>query len=65
MTKKIAKIIVGTLKTSGVKYCYGIVGDTINLFVHIMHLQNQDFTEFSPLWHGALFSPWGAEWVGP
>lgn len=34
MTKKVAKIIIETLETAGVKHCYGIVGDTLNLLVH-------------------------------
>lgn len=34
MTKKVAKIIVETLQAAGVKRCYGIVGDTLNLIVH-------------------------------
>jgi pyruvate dehydrogenase (quinone) len=34
MTKKVAKIIVETLEAAGVKRCYGIVGDTLNLIVH-------------------------------
>jgi pyruvate dehydrogenase (quinone) len=34
MSKKVAKIIVETLEAAGVKRCYGIVGDTLNLIVH-------------------------------
>jgi pyruvate dehydrogenase (quinone) len=32
MTKKVAEIIVEVLEQAGVKHCYGIVGDTLNLF---------------------------------
>ena len=32
MAKKVAEIIVEVLEQSGVKRCYGIVGDTLNLF---------------------------------
>ena len=31
MSKKIAEVIVETLEAAGVKHCYGIVGDTMNL----------------------------------
>src|SRR6201994_2731146 len=31
MSKKVADIIVETLQNAGVKHCYGIVGDTLNL----------------------------------
>jgi pyruvate dehydrogenase (quinone) len=32
--KKVADIIVETLRKAGVKHCYGIVGDTLNLIAH-------------------------------
>jgi len=31
MSKKVADIIVETLQNAGVRHCYGIVGDTLNL----------------------------------
>ena len=31
MSKKVADIIVETLQTAGVRHCYGVVGDTLNL----------------------------------
>jgi pyruvate dehydrogenase (quinone) len=34
MGKKVADIIVETLRKAGVKHCYGIVGDTLNLIAH-------------------------------
>jgi pyruvate dehydrogenase (quinone) len=34
MTKKVAKVIIEVLEAAGVKRCYGIVGDTINLIAH-------------------------------
>ncbi|TGD97731.1 thiamine pyrophosphate-dependent enzyme [Methylobacterium nonmethylotrophicum] len=34
MTKRVAKVIVDTLQAAGVRRCYGIVGDTLNLVVH-------------------------------
>jgi len=34
MKKRVAQIIIDTLQAAGVKRCYGIVGDTLNLVVH-------------------------------
>lgn len=31
MSKKVADIIVENLQSAGVKHCYGVVGDTLNL----------------------------------
>src|ERR1700677_3989481 len=32
MSKKVAQVVVETLQAAGVKHCYGIVGDTLNMF---------------------------------
>src|SRR5580698_1053027 len=32
MSKKVAQVVVDTLQSAGVKHCYGIVGDTLNMF---------------------------------
>ncbi|HEX4159935.1 MAG TPA: thiamine pyrophosphate-dependent enzyme [Rhizomicrobium sp.] len=34
MTKRVAEVIVETLQSAGVKRCYGIIGDTLNLIAH-------------------------------
>src|ERR1700761_992711 len=34
MSKKVASIIVEVLQSAGVKRCYGVVGDTLNLIAH-------------------------------
>lgn len=34
MSKKVAQVIVETLQAAGVKHCYGVVGDTLNLIAH-------------------------------
>jgi len=34
MSKKVAQVIVETLEAAGVRNCYGIVGDTLNLIAH-------------------------------
>src|ERR1700729_1742212 len=34
MGVKVAEIIVETLQSAGVKHCYGVVGDTLNLIAH-------------------------------
>jgi hypothetical protein len=36
MSKKVADIIVETLESAGVKHCYGIVGDTLNLIARAL-----------------------------
>lgn len=40
MSKKVAQIIVEVLEAAGVKHCYGIVGDTLNLIAH--HLNESE-----------------------
>ena len=40
MSKKAAEVIVDTLAAAGVKQCYGIVGDTLNLIAH--HINESD-----------------------
>src|ERR1700742_2199634 len=32
MSKKVAQVVVEALQSAGVKHCYGIVGDTLNMF---------------------------------
>jgi pyruvate dehydrogenase (quinone) len=34
MSKKVAQVIVETLQAAGVRHCYGVVGDTLNLIAH-------------------------------
>src|SRR5579859_760143 len=34
MSKYVAQIIVETLESAGVRHCYGVVGDTLNLIAH-------------------------------
>ena len=34
MNKKVAQVIVETLQAAGVRHCYGVVGDTLNLIAH-------------------------------
>jgi pyruvate dehydrogenase (quinone) len=34
MSRNVAEIIVETLQSAGVKHCYGVVGDTLNLIAH-------------------------------
>src|SRR6201996_867786 len=54
MSKKVAQVIVDTLVSAGVRNCYGIVGDTLNLFaqsisksgisfVHVRHEETGAF----------------------
>jgi pyruvate dehydrogenase (quinone) len=34
MSKKVADVIVSALQAAGVKNCYGIIRDTMNLIAH-------------------------------
>jgi hypothetical protein len=40
MSKKVADIIVETLASAGVKHCYGVVGDTLNLIAGALSRSN-------------------------
>ena len=43
MSKKVAQKLVETLEASGVKTCYGIVGDTMNQIAHSIDRSQIDF----------------------
>lgn len=43
MSKKVAEVIVETLQAAGVKNCYGIVGDTMNLTAHYIERSEIDW----------------------
>ncbi|THD63849.1 thiamine pyrophosphate-dependent enzyme [Phenylobacterium sp.] len=55
MSKQVAEIIVNTLEAAGVKHCYGIVGDTLNVIAgHIakssirwMHMRHEEAGAFA------------------
>src|SRR6266568_1599862 len=37
MGKRVADVVVESLRAAGVKRCYGIVGDTLNRIAHAIH----------------------------
>jgi len=43
MSKQVAQIIVDTLQAAGVRNCYGIVGDTLNLIASKIHASDIDW----------------------
>lgn len=43
MGKKVAKVIVDTLEAAGVRNCYGIVGDTLNVIAGCIHQSSIDW----------------------
>ncbi|EGY02681.1 thiamine pyrophosphate protein central region [Nitrospirillum viridazoti Y2] len=43
MSKKVAQIIVETLEQAGVRNCYGVVGDTLNLIAHNISTSSIDW----------------------
>src|SRR5690349_113489 len=55
MSKKVAQVIVDTLKEAGVKNCYGIVGDTLNTFatalskngIEFVHVRHEEAGAFA------------------
>jgi pyruvate dehydrogenase (quinone) len=55
MSKRVAQVIVETLKDAGVKHCYGIVGDTLNTFasdlarngIEFVHVRHEEAGAFA------------------
>jgi len=55
MSKKIARVIIETLKSAGVQHCYGIVGDTLNAFasnlapagIKFVHMRHEEAGAFA------------------
>src|SRR6266404_5832393 len=55
MSKKVAQVIVETLKEAGVRNCYGIVGDTLNTFatslskcgIEFVHVRHEEAGAFA------------------
>jgi pyruvate dehydrogenase (quinone) len=43
MSKRVADVLVETLETAGVRTCYGIVGDTLNLIAHAIDQSDIDW----------------------
>ncbi|HEY1927915.1 MAG TPA: thiamine pyrophosphate-binding protein, partial [Caulobacteraceae bacterium] len=43
MSQKVARVIVDTLQAAGVRNCYGIVGDTLNLIAECIHKSDIDW----------------------
>lgn len=55
MSKKVARVIIDTLKEAGVEHCYGIVGDTLNAFasnlapagIKFIHMRHEEAGAFA------------------
>ena len=43
MSQKVARVIVDTLQAAGVRNCYGIVGDTLNVIAECIHKSDIDW----------------------
>jgi len=54
MGKLVADIIVETLQNAGVKHCYGVVGDTLNLIARSLVMP--PFMQVEPAIGMALYS---------
>src|SRR6202789_1630881 len=65
MTKKVADIIVETLGSAGVRHCYGVVGDTLNLIAHYLskseiewvHMRHEEAGAFAAAGEASLTGP--------
>jgi pyruvate dehydrogenase (quinone) len=55
MSKKVARVIIDTMKEAGVEHCYGIVGDTLNAFasslapggIKFIHMRHEEAGAFA------------------
>src|ERR1700683_669007 len=55
MSKKVAQVVIETLKEAGVEHCYGIVGDTLNAFasnlaaggIKFVHMRHEEAGAFA------------------
>src|SRR6201996_5586574 len=55
MSKNVAQVVVETLQSAGVKHCYGIVGDTLNMFatgisrstIEFVHMRHEEAGAFA------------------
>lgn len=55
MSKKVAQVVIETLKDAGVEHCYGIVGDTLNAFasnlapagIKFVHMRHEEAGAFA------------------
>src|SRR5260221_10654449 len=54
MSKRVADLVVDTLRAAGVKSCYGIVGDTLNRIAHAIDRSEVDWHQMRPEEAGAF-----------
>lgn len=55
MSKKVARVVIDTLREAGVEHCYGIVGDTLNAFatnlapagIKFIHMRHEEAGAFA------------------
>src|SRR5580658_6550073 len=64
MSKKVAEVIVDTLEAAGVKNCYGIVGDTLNLIAGYIQRSGIDWVHMRHEEAGAFAAQAEAQLMG-
>ena len=65
MSKQVAQLIVDTLQAAGVRHCYGIVGDTLNLIASKIHASEIDWVHMRHEEAGAFAASAEALLTGP
>jgi pyruvate dehydrogenase (quinone) len=64
MAEKVAKVIVDTLQAAGVRNCYGIVGDTLNVIAGYIHRSEIDWVHMRHEEAGAFAAQAEAQLMG-
>jgi pyruvate dehydrogenase (quinone) len=64
MAEKVAKIIIDTLQAAGVRNCYGIVGDTLNVIASYIRRSNIDWISMRHEEAGAFAAQGEAQLMG-
>src|ERR1700761_3594177 len=64
MSEKVAKVIVDTLEAAGVRNCYGIVGDTLNVIAGYLQRSGIDWVHVRHEEAGAFAAQAEAQLMG-
>jgi pyruvate dehydrogenase (quinone) len=64
MAEKVAKVIIDTLEAAGVRNCYGIVGDTLNVIAGYIHRSGIDWVHMRHEESGAFAAQAEAQLMG-
>ena len=64
MAEKVAKVIIDTLEAAGVRNCYGIVGDTLNVIAGYINRSSIDWVSMRHEEAGAFAAQAEAQLMG-